>query len=98
MVSRPFLLVASLCLAAIAAGCQTAPPVPYGELHDKAANGEKVGVIKVRLYRPFASEHFIAALPESTKTIAVLDRTKEPGSAGEPLYQDVITALVEHEE
>ncbi|MFH0980258.1 MAG: pyruvate:ferredoxin (flavodoxin) oxidoreductase [Planctomycetota bacterium] len=60
------------------------------------ARGEKVGVLKVRLYRPFAVERFVAALPRSVKTIAALDRTKEPGAAGEPLYQDVITALEEH--
>ena len=58
-------------------------------------NGEKVGLLKVRLYRPFAVERFVAALPRSVRAIAVLDRTKEPGSAGEPLYQDVITALAE---
>lgn len=60
-----------------------------------AARGEKVGVLKVRLYRPFSIEHFIAALPKTVKTIAVLDRTKEPGSAGEPLYLDVVTAVSE---
>ncbi|MFN8595957.1 MAG: pyruvate:ferredoxin (flavodoxin) oxidoreductase, partial [Anaerolineae bacterium] len=60
-----------------------------------AAKGEKLGLVKVRLYRPFSVEHFIAALPKNVKTIAVLDRCKEPGSAGEPLYQDVITALTE---
>jgi len=59
------------------------------------AAGERVGLLKVRLYRPFAAEYFLAALPPTVKTIAVLDRTKEPGSAGEPLYQDVITALME---
>jgi pyruvate-ferredoxin/flavodoxin oxidoreductase len=59
------------------------------------AAGEKVGVLKVRLYRPFAVETFAAALPESAKAIAVLDRTKEPGAVGEPLYCDVITALAE---
>jgi len=59
------------------------------------ARGEKVGVVKVRLYRPFDSARFVAALPETTKSIAVLDRTKEPGSAGEPLYQDCLTALHE---
>ena len=59
------------------------------------ARGEKVGVVKVRLYRPFASEQFLAALPPSVKVIAALDRTKEPGSAGEPLYQDVVTAVNE---
>ncbi len=55
--------------------------------------GEKVGLIKVRLYRPFSTEHFIKALPESVKKIAVLDRTKEPGSIGEPLYLDVVASL-----
>lgn len=59
------------------------------------AAGEKVGVLKVRLYRPFDSERFVAALPETTKAIAVLDRTKEPGSSGEPLYLDAVTALFE---
>ncbi len=59
------------------------------------ARGEKVGVLKVRLYRPFSAEHFLAALPKTTRTIAVMDRTKEPGSIGEPLYLDVITALHE---
>ena len=59
------------------------------------AEGEKVGLIKVRLFRPFSVEHFINALPASVKGIAVLDRTKEPGSAGEPLYLDVVTALCE---
>ena len=59
------------------------------------ARGEKVGLVKVRLYRPWSVEHFVAALPKTVKSIAVLDRTKEPGSIGEPLYQDVITALFE---
>jgi len=59
------------------------------------AQGEKVGVIKVHLYRPFSIEHFVQALPASVKSIAVLDRTKEPGSLGEPLYQDIVTALAE---
>jgi pyruvate-ferredoxin/flavodoxin oxidoreductase len=59
------------------------------------AAGEKVGVLKVRLYRPFSKEDFAAALPASAKSIAVLDRTKEPGALGEPLYCDVVTALAE---
>jgi pyruvate-ferredoxin/flavodoxin oxidoreductase len=59
------------------------------------AHGNKVGLIKVRLVRPFSIEHLIAAIPSSVKSIAVLDRTKEPGSAGEPLYQDIVTALAE---
>ena len=58
-------------------------------------NGEKLGILKVRLYRPFSVERFVKALPKTVKTIAVLDRTKEPGSAGEPLYQDVVTAMNE---
>ncbi len=59
------------------------------------AKGEKVGVLKVHLFRPFSVRHFAKALPKSVKSIAVLDRTKEPGSAGEPLYQDVVTAFGE---
>ena len=55
--------------------------------------GEKVGLLKVRLYRPFSAEHFLTVLPASVTKIAVLDRTKEPGSIGEPLYQDVCTVL-----
>ncbi|HPT25389.1 MAG TPA: pyruvate:ferredoxin (flavodoxin) oxidoreductase [Bryobacteraceae bacterium] len=58
-------------------------------------NGENVGLLKVRLFRPFSIDGFIGTLPRSVKSIAVLDRTKEPGSAGEPLYQDVITAIAE---
>ncbi len=57
--------------------------------------GEKVGVVTVRLFRPFSIERFVQALPATVKAIAVLDRTKEPGSAGEPLYQDVVTAIDE---
>ena len=57
------------------------------------AHGEKVGLVKVRLFRPFAPEKLIQAIPASVKKIAVLDRTKEPGALGEPLYQDVVTAL-----
>ncbi len=53
------------------------------------AHGEKVGLIKVRLFRPFSVEHLLAVVPETVKSIAVLDRTKEPGSAGEPLYEDI---------
>jgi len=59
------------------------------------ADKEKIGLVKVRLYRPFSAEHLLAALPATTKAIAVLDRTKEPGASGEPLYQDVVTALLE---
>ena len=59
------------------------------------AHSEKVGVLKVRLYRPFSVEQFAKALPATVKTLAVLDRTKEPGSIGEPLYMDVVTAVSE---
>jgi len=59
------------------------------------ARGEKVGVLKVRLYRPFSVKHFLAALPRSVRKIAVLDRTKEAGASGEPLYLDVVSAIHE---
>ncbi|VTP68982.1 Pyruvate synthase subunit porA [Leclercia adecarboxylata] len=59
------------------------------------SRGEKVGVLKVRLYRPFSAKHLLAVLPESARTVAVLDRTKEPGAHAEPLYLDVMTALAE---
>ncbi len=72
-------------------GCETAEEtVDY-----LVSRGEKVGVVKVRLYRPFSARHFIEALPPTVKVIAALDRTKEPGAAGEPLYQDVVTAVNE---
>jgi pyruvate-ferredoxin/flavodoxin oxidoreductase len=58
--------------------------------------GEKVGLLKIRLFRPFDSSAFLAALPATVKSIAVLDRCKEPGGAGEPVYQDIITVLAEH--
>ena len=57
--------------------------------------GAKLGLLKVRLFRPFSVEHFVSALPATVRSIAVLDRTKEPGAAGEPLYTDVMTALTE---
>ena len=59
----------------------------------KVARGEKVGMINVHLYRPFSAERLLSAIPETVKKIAVLDRTKEPGALGEPLYLDVVTAL-----
>jgi pyruvate-ferredoxin/flavodoxin oxidoreductase len=59
------------------------------------ARGERVGVVKVRLFRPFSAAHFLAALPPTARAIAVLDRAKEPGAIGEPLYMDVLTALAE---
>ena len=57
------------------------------------AHGEKVGLVKVRLFRPFRADKLIAAIPETAKKIAVLDRTKEPGAQGEPLFMDVVTAF-----
>jgi len=71
-----------------------------GEVAHEAVNylskaGEKVGVVKVHVFRPFSVEHLIAALPKSVKSVAVLDRVKEPGAAGEPLYMDVVTAIAE---
>src|SRR5436190_9962715 len=72
-------------------GCEAAEET----VNALASSGEKVGLLKVRLYRPFSVDHFVAALPSSVETIAVLDRTKEPGAAGEPLYQDVVTAFHE---
>ncbi|MFA6309648.1 MAG: pyruvate:ferredoxin (flavodoxin) oxidoreductase [Clostridia bacterium] len=62
------------------------------------AKGEKVGVLKVHLYRPFSVKHFMNAIPKTVKKISVLDRTKEPGAIGEPLYQDICTAYFESEE
>lgn len=73
-------------------GCETA----HETVDYLNAQGEKVGVLKVRLYRPFDMKRFVAAIPETIKAIAVLDRTKEPGAGGDPLYLDVVTAL--HEE
>ncbi|MFH1144286.1 MAG: pyruvate:ferredoxin (flavodoxin) oxidoreductase [Candidatus Eisenbacteria bacterium] len=62
------------------------------------ARGERVGMVRVRLYRPFDAERFVQALPATVRAISVLDRTKEPGAAGEPLYEDVLTALREMED
>src|SRR4029453_2267111 len=78
-------------LVMMGSGCETAEET----VESLCEKGEKVGLLKVRLYRPFSVSHFINALPASTKVMAVLDRTKEPGSTGEPLYQDVVTALSE---
>ena len=72
-------------------GCEAAEET-VGALLNR---GERVGLVKVRLYRPFSVEHLLAALPRTTRALAVLDRTKEPGAAGEPLYQDVLTAIGE---
>jgi pyruvate-ferredoxin/flavodoxin oxidoreductase len=80
-------------IIAMASGTETIETI-IGHLN---AQGEKIGLVKVRLYRPFSVEHFIKSLPETCKAIAVLDRTKEPGSLGEPLYLDVTQALVQNQ-
>ncbi|HEX7491782.1 MAG TPA: hypothetical protein VF337_08790, partial [Candidatus Limnocylindrales bacterium] len=63
---------------------------------DLVAKGEKVGMVKVRLFQPFPADEFLAALPATVKSIAVMDRTKEPGAVGEPLYLEVVAALAEN--
>ena len=65
-------------------------------VEDLLGQGEKVGMVRVRLYRPFSAEHLIDAVPSSVNAIAVLDRCKEPGACGEPLYKDVVAAFAEH--
>jgi pyruvate-ferredoxin/flavodoxin oxidoreductase len=72
-------------------GCETA----HETVDCLTARGEKVGVVKVRLYRPFDSKRFVEALPATVKSLTILDRTKEPGASSEPLFQDCITALCE---
>ncbi len=72
-------------------GCETA----HETVDYLIKNGERVGVLKVRLYRPFDAQKFVEALPASVKSMAVLDRTKEPGAIGEPLYQDVVATVAE---
>jgi len=78
-------------IIAMGSGCETVETT----VNALVARGEKVGVVKVRLFRPFDTHALLAALPASARVVTVLDRTKEPGSAGEPLYQDILTALVE---
>jgi pyruvate-ferredoxin/flavodoxin oxidoreductase len=73
-------------------GCEAA----HETVDALTAAGEKIGIVKVRLYRPFDGARFVAALPPSVKQIAVLDRTKEPGAGGEPLYLDVVNGLYEN--
>ena len=78
-------------IIAMGSGCETIEEV----VHYLIGKGEKVGLVKVRMYRPFSPEHLFAAIPASAKTLTVLDRTKEPGSLGDPLYMDVCTAFME---
>ena len=79
-------------IVAMGSGCETI----HETIDAMLKKGKKVGVIKVHLYRPFSAKHFLNALPETCKKIAVLDRTKEPGSLGEPLYEDVCAVLAEN--
>jgi pyruvate-ferredoxin/flavodoxin oxidoreductase len=81
-------------LILMGSGCEAA----YEAVNALQKQGEKVGLIKVRLYRPFSITHFLQALPESTRAVACLDRTKEPGAVGEPLYDDVAAALFQARE
>lgn len=78
-------------IIAMGSACETLTEV----VEYMVEQGEKVGLIIVRLFRPFSVQHLLAALPQSTRTITVLDRCKEPGASGEPLYQDIITSLTE---
>jgi len=78
-------------IIAMGSGCEAIEEV----VNHLVAKGEKVGLIKVRLYRPFSAKHFLSVLPATCKTLAVLDRTKEPGALGDPLYQDICTTLLE---
>jgi len=79
-------------IVAMGSGCEAI----HETIDAMLKKGKKVGVIKVHLYRPFSAKHFLAAVPETCKKIAVLDRTKEPGSLGEPLYEDVCAVLAEN--
>ena len=92
---RPFDYVgdpqADRVIVSMGSSCETIEEV----VSHLTGQGEKVGLVKVRLYRPFLEEHLFAALPGSAKVVTVLDRTKEPGALGDPLYQDVCTACLE---
>ncbi len=79
-------------IVAMGSGCEAI----HETIDAMLKKGKKVGVVKVHLYRPFSAKHFLAAVPASVKKIAVLDRTKEPGSLGEPLYEDVVSVLSEN--
>ena len=84
-------LTAERVIVAMGSACETIDET----VEHLVAQGEKVGAVKVRLFRPFSVADFVQALPATTRVVSVLDRTKEPGGAGEPLYQDVVTALAE---
>jgi len=78
-------------IISMGSSCETIEEV----VNHLAGQGEKVGLVKVRLYRPFSAEHLLAAIPQTTARLAILDRTKEKGALGDPLYEDVCTAYVE---
>jgi len=84
-------LDAERVIVLMGSGCEAA----HEAVEHLIAQGEKIGLLKVRLYRPFDGKRFIESLPASVKRIAVLDRTKEPGATGDPLYQDCVTAMME---
>ncbi len=86
---------AERAIVLMGSGCETVQATVDAINAQAQASSDRVGVVKVRLYRPFDAARLVAVLPKSIKAIAVLDRTKEPGSAGEPLYLDVMSALVE---
>ncbi len=79
-------------VVSMGSSCETLEEV----VNHLTAKGEKVGLLKVRLYRPFSAKHFLAVLPETVKILSVLDRTKEPGALGEPLFQDICTVYLEN--
>jgi pyruvate-ferredoxin/flavodoxin oxidoreductase len=79
-------------IISMASSCETIEEV----VNHQVNQGQKVGLIKVRLYRPFSAEHLLAAIPDTVQRLAVLDRTKEKGSLGDPLYEDICTAYVEN--
>ncbi|MFZ1985563.1 MAG: pyruvate:ferredoxin (flavodoxin) oxidoreductase, partial [Desulfatitalea sp.] len=83
---------ASQIIISMGSSCETIQEV----VNHLNAQGQKLGLIKVRLFRPLSTEHLLAAIPASARTITVLDRTKEPGALGDPLYLDVCTSLMEH--
>jgi pyruvate-ferredoxin/flavodoxin oxidoreductase len=78
-------------IVAMGSACETI----HETVDHLVSQGEKIGLVKVRLFRPFSVRHLLEALPSTVRSVAVLDRTKEPGSVGEPLYLDVVSALVE---
>lgn len=79
-------------LVAMGSACETIAEV----VEQLARQGERVGLVRVRLFRPFAARDFVQVLPETVRSIAVLDRTKEPGASGEPLFQEIVTGLMDH--